>query len=56
MHPFGSKASGLELWNSDIDVVVLGLVQPTGSNGGRLFKHLTTFRVSVRAWELCVYV
>ena len=28
VHPFCSKASGLELWNSDIDVVVLGVMQP----------------------------
>ena len=32
MRPFGSRASGLELWDSDIDLVVLGVVDPTGDN------------------------
>ncbi|BDA45508.1 probable terminal nucleotidyltransferase 4B at N-terminal half [Coccomyxa sp. Obi] len=32
--PFGSKASGLELWNSDIDVVILGVMEPSRDNLG----------------------
>ena len=32
VRPFGSRASGLELWDSDIDLVVLGVVDPTGDN------------------------
>jgi DNA polymerase sigma len=31
---FGSKASSLELWNSDIDVVVTGLMEPSQENNG----------------------
>ena len=34
MEAFGSRANGLELWNSDIDVVVLGVKEPHGVNGG----------------------
>jgi DNA polymerase sigma len=34
VYPFGSKASGLELWNSDIDVVVLGIMEPSRDNLG----------------------
>ena len=34
MQAFGSKATGLELWNSDVDIVVLGQAEPTGSDGG----------------------
>lgn len=36
VYPFGSKASGLELWNSDIDVVVLGIMEPSMDNLGIL--------------------
>ena len=32
LQPFGSRASGLELWDSDIDLVVLGVVQPSREN------------------------
>ena len=32
LQPFGSRASGLELWDSDIDLVVLGVVEPSGEN------------------------
>ena len=32
VRPFGSRASGLELWDSDIDLVVLGVVEPSGDN------------------------
>ena len=32
VRPFGSRASGLELWDSDIDLVVLGIVEPSGGN------------------------
>jgi hypothetical protein len=32
VQPFGSRASGLELWDSDIDLVVLGVVKPSGEN------------------------
>jgi len=32
LQPFGSRASGLELWDSDIDLVVLGVVDPSGEN------------------------
>ena len=32
VQPFGSRASGLELWDSDIDLVVLGVVEPSGDN------------------------
>lgn len=37
--PFGSKASGLELWNSDIDVVILGVIEPSRDNLGVLQPH-----------------
>ncbi len=36
LQPFGSRASGLELWDSDIDLVVLGVVQPSGENHSEL--------------------
>ena len=40
VYPFGSKASGLELWNSDIDVVVLGIMEPSRDNLGALQTHM----------------
>lgn len=43
VQPFGSRASGLELWDSDIDLVVLGVVDPSGENHSEppLEIHLT---------------
>ena len=41
VRPFGSRASGLELWDSDIDLVVLGIVEPSGDNHS---KPLCIFR------------
>ena len=40
VEPFGSKASGLELWNSDVDMVVLGLMEP---NQGGLGEYNSTW-------------
>ena len=37
--PFGSKNSGLELWNSDIDVVILNVTEPSRDNLGVLQLH-----------------
>ena len=31
---FGSRACGLELWNSDIDIAVLGVLEPAAAHGG----------------------
>lgn len=46
--PFGSKASGLELWNSDIDVVILGVMEPSRDNLGALqFHACLTFNPAV---------
>lgn len=42
VQPFGSRASGLELWESDIDLVVLGVVKPSGDNHSE-HKLLTCF-------------
>jgi hypothetical protein len=39
LRAFGSRANGLELWNSDIDVVVLGVKEPHGPNGGARCCH-----------------
>lgn len=39
MRAFGSRANGLELWNSDIDIVVLGVKEPHGPNGGARCTH-----------------
>ncbi len=34
LQAFGSRACGLELWNSDIDIAVLGMLEPAAANGG----------------------
>ena len=31
---FGSRACGLELWNSDIDIAILGVLEPAAAHGG----------------------
>lgn len=32
---FGSFANGLSTWNSDVDIVVTGLLEPDRSTGGK---------------------
>ncbi|GBF99928.1 poly(a) polymerase [Raphidocelis subcapitata] len=34
VHPFGSFVSGLSTWNSDVDIVISGLVTPSRLTGG----------------------
>ena len=46
LQSFGSRASGLELWDSDIDLVVLGLVQPSGENHSEALWYLPSTLLS----------
>lgn len=38
---FGSFANGLSTWNSDVDLVITGLMEPDKSTGGRHVHGMT---------------